>query len=148
MEIIKNILASPNFWAIIAPFLLAVWTFFKAKEAEREAEWRREKLKFYLNFVEALSGITDSEITDAGEIHFAKACNDLHALAPSDVLKALWQYQEEIRITNPAPSGEKKQLALDRLLLEMRKDMKLKPSDKKHVFHMRLWTSGKTKKAM
>jgi hypothetical protein len=112
---------------------------------KREAEWRKEKLKLYLNFVESLSGITDSEITDEGRILFAKACNDLHALAPSGVLEALWKYQEESRISNPTPSGEKKQRALDQLLLEMRKDMKIRPTDKKNAFQMRLWTSGTSK---
>ena len=142
MEIIK----SPQFWAIIIPALVAVWTFKKAKDSERESEWRKEKLKLYLSFVEALSGITGSEISDEGEIKFAKSCNDLHALSPARVLMALHEYQNQIRVSNPNPSIELKQKALDALLYEMRKDLKIKPSDKMHEFSMQLWTSGKKKK--
>ena len=61
-------------------------TFYLSKAAERESEWRKEKLRLYLNFVEALSGITDCEKSIEGDIKFAKACNDLHALASSQVL--------------------------------------------------------------
>lgn len=47
----KEILSSPQFWAIIVPALVAIWTFSRSKQAERESEWRKEKLKLYLNFV-------------------------------------------------------------------------------------------------
>jgi hypothetical protein len=143
---IKEIISTPQFWAIIIPALVGVWTFKKAKEAERESEWRKEKLKLYLNFVNALSGITDSEISDEGEINFAKACNDLHALAPSKVLSALHDYQNQIRISNPNPSNELKQKTLDSLLYQMRKDLQIKPSDNIQDFSMQLWSSGKKKK--
>ena len=140
-----EILTSPQFWAIIIPALVGIWVLSKTKEAERESEWRKEKLKYYLGFVESLSGITDSEITIDGEISFAKSCNDLHALAPQSVLNALHQYQEEIRISNSNPSNQAKQVALDNLLFEMRKDLKLKPHDKKEEYQMLLWTTGKRK---
>jgi len=141
----KEILISPQFWAILIPALVGVWTFSKTKEAERESEWRKEKLKLYLTFVKALSGITKTDITDDGEINFAKACNDLHALASASVLNALHKYQEEIRVTNLSPSDESIQNALNELLYEMRKDLKIKPEDKKDEFQMLLWTSGKKK---
>ena len=141
-EQMKEIAISP-LWAIIIPTLIAIWSFYKTKEAERESEWRKEKLKLYLNFVEALSGITDSEISDQGEIRFAKACNDLHALASAHVLKALHRYQDQIRISNPKPSSDSKQIALDDLLFQMRRDLQIKPSDKRTEFQALLWTSGK-----
>jgi hypothetical protein len=141
----KEILISPQFWAIVIPALVAIWTFSKTKAAERESEWRKEKLKLYLKFVQTLSSITESDITDEGEIIFANACNDLHALASSDVLKALHKYQDEIRITNTNSSNEQRQKSLDSLIYEMRKDLKIKPLDKKDEFQMLLWTSGKKK---
>ena len=142
----KEIITTPQFWAIIIPALVGVWTFKKAKESERESEWRKEKLKLYLNFVNTLSGITDSEISDEGEINFAKSCNDLHALAPANVLKALHGYQDQIKISNQKPSIALKQKSLDLLLFEMRKDLKIKPPDKIEEFSMQLWSSGKKKK--
>lgn len=136
----KEIITSPQFWAIIVPALIGVLTFYKTKEAERESEWRKEKLKLYLKFVEALSGITDAEITDDGVINFAKACNDLHALSSLKVICALHEYQH-----TPNSSAELKQKALDKLLYEIRRDLKIKPRDKEKQFQMLLWTSGKKK---
>ena len=123
----NNTISSPQFLGIIVSAIVALWTFNKTKDKEREAEWRKEKLKLYLNFVESLSGTTDSEISDEGEINFAKACNDLHALAPHAVLKSLHEYQEQIRISNHNQSVELKQATLNKLIYEMRKDLKIKP---------------------
>lgn len=142
----KELILSPQFITIVS-VLIGIYTFKKTKEAERESEWRKEKLKLYLKFVESLSEITDSERTDEGEINFAKACNDLHALASRCVLKALHEYQEQMRITNPKPSIELKQKTLDKLILEMRKDLKIKPCDRENEFSVNLWTSGKKKEA-
>ena len=140
---LKEIAKDSQFWAIIIPTLIAIWSFYKTKEAERESEWRKEKLKLYLSFVEALSGITDSEMSDQGEIRFAKACNDLHALSSSSVLTALHRYQEQMSVKNQSSTRESKQTALDDLLFEMRRDLKIKPSDKRTEFKALLWTSGK-----
>ena len=148
----KEIITSPQFWSTIIPVLaiivsafLAIWTFSKTKEAERESEWRKEKLKLYLKFVETLSGTTKADMTDEGAIQFAEACNNLHALAPASVLKALYEYQDQIRITNPDPSDELIQTTLDKLVYEIRKDLNIKPPDNENEFKMLLWTSGKKK---
>ena len=142
MNEIVEILKSPSFWGIFIPALAVVITFYLSKAAERESEWRREKLRLYLKFVEALSGITDCEKSIEGEIKFAKACNDLHALASSQVLKALHAYQGKIAISNISSTPAEKQDVLNRLVLEMRKDLKVKPKDKESEFEMLLWTSG------
>lgn len=136
-----DIILSPQFITFFS-ILIGIWTFHKTKEAERESEWRKEKLKLYLKFVEALSGLTDCEITDQGRISFAKACNDLHALSPQNVIQALHEYQEQIRITNQSSTVESKQEALNKLIFEMRRDLKIKPHDNKSEFEMLLWTSG------
>jgi hypothetical protein len=143
MSEITSILTSPNFWGILVPAFVGIIIFYKSKAAERESEWRKEKLRLYLNFVESLSGITDSEISIEGEIKFAKACNDLHALSPITVLKALHDYQDKIRISNLNSTPQDKQKTLDRLLLEIRKDLKIRSQENESDFQMLLWTSGK-----
>ena len=143
MNEIVDLLRSPTFWALFVPALAGIVTFYFSKAAERESEWRKEKLQLYLNFVEALSGITDFEKTRDNEIRFAKACNDLHALASIEVLKALHVYQGKMAISNTSSTPEEKQKALDTLILKIRKDLKVKPKDKNSEFKMLLWTSGK-----
>lgn len=142
-ETFVNIIYSPNFWGILIPACVGIFTFYKSKKSEREAEWRKEKLKLYLNFVESLSGITDAEKSDVGEIKFAKACNDLHAFSPNSVLKALHGYQDKIASSNKKSNPEEKQKALNRVMWEMRNDLKIRPSERKTEFEMLLWTSGK-----
>lgn len=139
-------LESPSFWGIFVPAIAGVITFYLSKAAERESEWRKEKLRLYLNFVEALSGITDCEKSPEGDIKFAKACNDLHALACSAVLDALHQYQDNMALSNTTSSLEQKQVALNKLVFEMRRDLKVKPKEKESEFQMLLWTSGVRRK--
>lgn len=143
MNEIAAILSSPTFWGILVPATAGVITFYLSKLAERESEWRKEKLRLYLNFIEALSGITDCEKSEENDVKFAKACNDLHALSPANVLAALHAYLATMAISNTASTPEQKQVALNRLVLTMRKDMKLKPADTETTFQMLLWTSGR-----
>jgi len=140
-----SIILSPQYWAILIPAMIAVVIFFLTKRAERDAEWRKEKLKLYLKFMESISGITDCEINDEGRIAFAKACNDLHSLAPIKVLKALHEYQDNIRITNLSSTPEQKNKALEDLYYEIRRDLKIKPKEKRKEYNLLLWTSGKKK---
>ena len=141
----EAILKSPTFWAVFVPALAGVITFYLSKAAERESEWRKEKLRLYLSFVEALSGITDCEKSVENDIKFAKACNDLHALSSQEVLKALHRYQETMAMSNTNSTPEEKQIALNRLVLEMRNDLKVKPKDRESEFEILLWTSGRKK---
>lgn len=143
VELFKTIFTSFNFWGIAIPAFVGIYTFHKNKVAERESEWRKEKLKLYLNFVHALRGITDFEISAQGEINFEKACNDLHALSPNSVLTALHNYQDKIRISNLNSTPYENQIALNHLIWEMRKDLKIKPIENKSDFKMLLWTYGK-----
>lgn len=140
---IEAIFKSPTFWAIFVPALAGVITFYLSKAAERESEWRKEKLRLYLNFVEALSGIADCEKSEENDIRFAKACNDLHALSSRRVLETLHRYQAKIAISNTGSTAAEKQAALNMLVLEMRRDLKIRPMDKESEFEMLLWTSGR-----
>lgn len=140
-----SIFLSPQYWAILLPSIVAVLIFVLTKRAERDSEWRKEKLKLYLKFMESISGITDSEITNEGEIAFAKACNDLHSLAPIRVIKALHFYQDKIRISNLDSTADQKNLALENLYYEIRRDLKIRQREKRNEYELLLWTSGKKK---
>lgn len=142
IQIIKSIISDSQFWAIIIPAFTAILLFLKSKEATSEAEWRKEKLKLYLSFMQALSGITDCEKSDNGAIAFAKACNDLHLLAPMKVLNALHEYQKEMSTTNSNATSETRKTTQENLIYEIRKDLKLRPPEKKDDFSLLMWTSG------
>lgn len=133
------------FTALIASsgaIVLAGATYWFTKKREREAELRREKLEHYKDFVSALGGIITLETTAEGQRAFARACNKLNLVAPQSVVRALQDYQHEIKVTNPQRSQERHDVLLSKLLIEMRKDLEIRPKDDDTAFVFGLWASG------
>ena len=142
IEPIKNILLSPNFWGIVIPALSAVFALLYSKHSEIQSEWRKVKLKRYMQFIESVSGITDNEICIENSKKFAKACNDLHAFSPYPVINCLHKYQEHVAISNTDSTPQQKEDALRDLIWEIRRDLKIRPLTNKNQFRVKLWTSG------
>ena len=116
-------------------------SYWFTKKREREAELRKEKLQHYKEFVASLSGVISGESTDEGQRQFSLACNKLNLVAPQVVLKALQNFQSEIKIANTNSNDRHDQL-MSKLFLEMRKDLEIKPSDEASTFRVGLWSSG------
>lgn len=125
-----------------ASIAVAAITFFLTKRKEREAEWRKQKLEHYRNFLEALSGTVGTDATPGGQLSWAKACNTIGLVASQSVLKALWQFQDAIARSNPNPSLEAHDRCLNQLMLAIRADLGVSPEDDPSTFDFRLWTSG------
>jgi hypothetical protein len=128
--------------SIFGAVVAAAASYWFTKQREREAEWRKEKLVHYKAFVESLSGIIEGESTSEGLRSFAKACNNLLLFAPQSVSEALDQFKSEIRISNKNKSQEKHDRLLAVLLIEIRKDLKIRPADDPSSFKALLWASG------
>lgn len=110
----------------IGAVVVAASTYLLNKRLEREAEWRKEKLEHYKAFVGAVSGIMAGEGTPDGQKAFAKACNDLHLVAPSFVVKALREYQYHLfTYRDGRIATERHNQLLAALFLAMRKDLKI-----------------------
>ena len=130
-EIITSIVAASG--AIV----LAGATYWFTKKREREAELRKEKLEHYKDFVASLSGIVSNEGTPEAQRAFARACNKLNLVAPQAVVRALQDFQQEIKISNA-----KHDQLMSKLFYEMRKDLQVTPKDKDTSFVFGLWASG------
>jgi hypothetical protein len=131
--------------ALIAAFggiAVAGATYWFTKQRERDAEWRREKLEHYKVFVVALSGTISGESTAEGQRAFARACNNLNLVAPQAVIEALREFQQEIKISNPSKSMERHDRLMATLFYEIRRDLKISPSDDPQAFRVGLWASG------
>jgi hypothetical protein len=137
-----------NLIAVLGSILIACVTagatYWFAKKRELEAELRKEKLEHYKDFVASLSGVIQGESTPEGQRAFARACNKLNLVAPQSVVRALQDFQQEIKITNTGLSREKHDLLMSRLFYEMRKDLQVMPKDKDPTFMFGLWASGVT----
>jgi hypothetical protein len=121
--------------------VVAVLGYVLTKRAEREARWRDEKLAHYKAFVSSLSGVLEGETSDEGQKQFARACNDIQLFAPEKVIGVLAQFQDEIRVSNPAKSLEHHDALLSQLFFEIRRDLRISPRDSAD-FRFRLWASG------
>lgn len=122
--------------------LVAVAGYVLTKRAEREAEWRKEKLAYYKEFVSSLSGAIANESTAEGQVRFSRACNDLLLFAPHRVIAALDCYWDEIGASNPSKSLENHDKLLSELFFEIRRDIGVRPKDQRHAFTVRLRSSG------
>jgi hypothetical protein len=131
--------------AALVAIVVAVLTYRAAKEREREAEWRKEKLGYYKTFTESLSGIIEGDATPDGHRAFAQATNNLLLLAPQSVVEAVTAFREEIRVANFRRSGEAHDRLLAAMFLAIRGDVGITPSDDPRTFRPKLWASGSPK---
>ncbi|HEV3300299.1 MAG TPA: hypothetical protein VG055_11685 [Planctomycetaceae bacterium] len=117
-------------------------TYWFTKKREREADLRKEKLQHYKDFVAALSGVISGESTPDAQRAFSRACNSLNLIAPQAVIKALREFQEEIKVSNTDRSKDRHDRLMSRLFLEIRRDLQVAPNDDESTFAVGLFASG------
>ena len=103
--------------------------YLLTRSRERESEWRKEKLKFYVDFIKSISDITEDTITKEKSDDFAKRCNNFYLFSPKNIIKALQDYREETSINNKNFSYKQAEIKLKRLITLIRKDLKIKYSN-------------------
>lgn len=128
---------------ILAAVLTAVAGYVFTKRQEREAEWHKEKLERYKAFVASLSGVLQgTSNTEDGLREFSVTSNNLLLFAPQSVIEALILYREETRTSNPSPSRDRHDLLLNQLFYEIRRDLAVRPGDRRTDFRVQLWATG------
>jgi len=134
MDIIKLAisLAIPSFTALIA--------YYFSKKKDREAELRKEKLRYYKNFSSCLARIIEGEHTSKDQIAFSHAATQLNLVASSNVIYASNKYMRIIE--EPVSTRNKKEYleAQSNLFRNIRLDLGLKDHDVNLTFF--LWPSG------
>ncbi len=125
-----------------ASLAVAAVTFFLTKRKEREAEWRKQKLEHYREFLDALSGVVGTDSTPDAQRRWARASNTIGLVASQRVLTALRHFQDSIAKSNPNPSIENHDQKLNQLMLAIRADLDISPADNPDDFSFRLWCSG------
>ena len=128
--------------AAVGSVIVAAATYWFTKKRERDAELRREKLEHYKAFVLSLSGVIEKESSPEGQKAFARACNNMLLFAPQPVVEALRSFQEETKISNPNRQKDRHDKLLSELLLEIRRDLNVRPKDNPETFKAWLWASG------
>lgn len=92
---------------------------FYQKE-RREAQWRAEKMKYYVEYVNSLSGIVIGDSTEEGQKRFSKACKISSYL----LLRCILAMQKFRVLIQGQFSQEEHDFRLTQLLFAMRSDLK------------------------
>lgn len=123
----------------------AVASYWFAKQQERDAEWRKEKIAYYKAFVESMSGIVEGDDTTEGHKLYAKTTNNLLLFAPQSVIGAINAFRSETAVSNLQRSQDIHDKLLAALLLAIRQDIGVHPADDPAMFKPMLWASGAAK---
>jgi hypothetical protein len=113
----------------------AAYVFTKWRE--REAEWRKEKIEVYREFVTSLSDFfldTDASHLSEKKLRFVRACNNLNLVAPQAVIEALKRYHVG-RELNRETFGQ----LISQIFYEIRRDLKISPKDDSRTFGIQVW---------
>ncbi len=157
-----TVLASSNAWSpssqVLIPILTVIGTVLVAvvsayftyrftRRLQLEAEWRKDKLRYYSQLIDSITE-TMSYPEDFRGVHdrYAKAHNIISLIAPQNVANIVFEYffaeqhswdqemtkEEESELV----SAQKHRLKL--LVLEMRKDLRISPKDDPDTFQYKL----------
>lgn len=111
-----------------AALLASALTFYLTKQKEREAEWRKQKLDHYKEFMAALNGIAAKEAKIEDRIRFAEAANNLWLIGAPKLLVALRAYLLESAKPPNRRDYTEHDRTLTALIVEVRKDIGLSSS--------------------
>lgn len=120
-----------------AALAVAALSYAFNKQRDREAEWRKLKLDHYKEYVAALSGVVGQRSTAQSQARYSDAVNSMVLIAPPAVLRALYEFQDEIRVSNQNKSPQRHDETLAALLREIRRDVHPRtPRDQGIVFRL------------
>lgn len=121
--------------AIITVFgsiIVASITYYLTKNKEIKTTWQHEKMNHYKVFLSSLSDLVTDNVINK---NFYLAVNTICLVAPQYVVNSLMDFCSELMASNPNKSQEKINLLLNKLILDIRKDIGLSNSDKEDTFN-------------
>jgi len=122
-----------------ASVILAVISSALTKRAERRDALQQRKLEHYRELLSAISDLAiDGVDKEEANIRFARAANTIALVAPQEVLAALMDFHEEVRVSNPQRSLEGHDKKLKQLLLQLRSSLELPFVDVPEMFRFHL----------
>ena len=141
LKVIKSILSSPQFWGIMVPALIAVWTFYKTENNKLKWEQYKSKEQSYTSLIKSVKGFYVGSHDDSLKNMFIEQLNLCWLYAPDEVIQHGYKFLMSVH-TGKVYSDEEKELALGNFIAVIRKDMldqkitrktNLKGDDYKHL---------------
>ncbi len=123
---------------VVGSAIVASLSYFFTKRQQREAEWRDSKLNHYKALLSAISDLAGDK--PGVEVHqrFALAFNTIGLVAPQPVINALMEFHEEVKASNPNRTVERHDQLLTKLVLAIRADLDVRPTDDPISFRFHL----------
>ena len=117
----------------------SVIAFILTKHHEIKSEWKKEKLNHYKVLLSALSDLAvDGTNKDKANEKFSLAVNTIALVAPQTVVTTLMEYHDYVKFSNKERTAEGHDKLLNKLLLEIRKDIGLSQRDNPETFNFHL----------
>ena len=122
----------------VTAIVVAAFTYYAAKQREREAEWRREKLAHYKDYFAALAETIGLNVSEDARARYCIAFNTVGLFASQDVIKSLHAYQEITRLPYAEVPADEHDRRLTNLVLAVRRDLRLRPEDDAATFSFQM----------
>jgi len=123
---------------VVGSAIVASLSYFFTKRQQREAEWRESKLNHYKVLLSAISDLAGDNPGVEAHQRFALAFNTIGLVAPQPVIDALMVFHDEIKASNPNRTVERHDQLLTRLIVAIRADLDVRPSDDPTSFRFHL----------
>ena len=132
---------------IIVAVISSLLTYSLTRKIRLEAEWRKDKLKHYSRLIESITE-TMSFPKDFNKAYkeYAQTYNIISLIAPQNVANIIFDFylaQQESWDQEISKEGDENHISIQRqrlkqLVLLMRKDLRINPSDDPNTFRYRL----------
>jgi hypothetical protein len=122
----------------LTAIMVAAITYYTTKHREREAEWRNVKLTQYKQYFAALAETVGSNVPDDARKRYAIAFNTVGLFASQNVIECLHSYQDLTRLPFEDVALDEHDKRLTRLVIAIRRDLALKPTDDTDTFSFHL----------
>ncbi len=121
-EFIKTILSAPEFWGIIIPAFIAIFTFFRTEKNKLKWEQYKKKEESYAMLIKTLKGFYSHVQENELKNKFLEQMNLCWIYAPDEVIKKGYDFLMSVH-TNKKCTDDEKELSLGEFVLAIRKDM-------------------------
>jgi len=132
---------------VIVAVISSYATYRFTRKMQLEAEWRKDKLIYYNQFIESITEIMSMPRDYEKALkQYAHDHNVISLIAPQEVANIAFElyYAQESSLEQEETQEEKDKLVSDQkrrlkqLILAMRKDLRIKPKDDPETFQYRL----------
>ena len=132
---------------VIIAVISSYVTYRFTRKMQLEAEWRKDKLMYYSQLIESITEIMSSP-RDVKKVYkqYAHAYNVISLIAPQNVANIIFEFyyaqqnawDQEMTNEEEGKHVSDQRRRLKQLILAMRKDLRIKPSDDPDSFRNKL----------